>query len=212
MALKWVEPSDGQQHLLAAKAMSVEEVIRFGARREAGIDRIGKHPHTRRIGTVQREKTPPREPAHGGNQACTVRGPALPPRRRSPRLDAMQLQPQRSAQISGDDRRERRHVVEHGDEIHRLQAGQDEGAGCQRLHGARRTLERAHAAVGVQADDQAVAQLPRGAQGREVPDVQQVEAAAGGHHHTALRCHGADEVLGACASGVDRGRRPGFGE
>ncbi len=106
-ALKWVEPSDGQQHLLAAKAMPVEEVIRFGARREAGIDRIGKHPHARRIGTVQREKTPPREPAHGGNQACTVRGPALPRRRRSPRLDAMQLQPQRSAQISGDDSRER---------------------------------------------------------------------------------------------------------
>src|SRR5205823_12069463 len=75
-------------------------------------------------------------------------------------------------------------LVEDHDGVHAVQGGDQTGPVGLRYHRAGRPLERAHAAVGVEAHDQAVAELAGRAQGRQVPDVQQVEAAAGGHDGT----------------------------
>ena len=53
--------------------------------------------------------------------------------------------------------------------------------------GRRRALEPADGVVGVEADDQAVAEPAGGSQGGDVAGVQQVEAAAGGDHGAAGR-------------------------
>ena len=122
------------------------------------------------------------------------------------------LGPQVRPQLAQDRARvvllEDRHRVDAGER------GEDRGAVVLLDQRALRALEPAHGRVGVQAHDQAVAERPRRLERAHVAGVQEVEAAARGHHRAAL---GADArgqrggVLGRRRARPGRVARPGGG-
>src|SRR4051794_11961040 len=94
-------------------------------------------------------------------------------------------------------------LLEEHDVIDAAQRGEHGGAVLLALDGPAGTLQAADRGVGVQADDEAVAERPGGLQRVDVAGMQQVEAAAGRHDRAALRPRPLHRGLTPCCAATE---------
>ncbi len=160
----------------------------------------------REFGVVRHR--PPRRPAGTSNSPARS-GRTRPRRRAAPTTSRSGRSASRVvAALDPDVRaqpiehRGRRRFVEHRDRVHKGQCGEQPGPVAVTHQRTAWPLERPDRFVGVQADDESVAQRPGLAQQADVAGVQQVEAAAGGDQPAAFRVDPVGE-----AEGVGRGVR-----
>src|SRR5665213_923563 len=95
---------------------------------------------------------------------------------------------------NGQHELERRVFIECGDRVDALERGEHVRTLGLSAHGARGTLEATNRLIGVDADDQAVAERACGHEQVDVAGVQQIEHAVGKHHEPRLRLTPANRV------------------
>lgn len=97
-------------------------------------------------------------------------------------------------------------LVEDGDGVHAFQGAQHADPVGERVDGPSLALAAAHGGVGVDADDEAVADAPGRLEQSDVARVQEVEAAPGGDDRAAGGPDVGEEPLGLAGGGVRPGR------